>query len=278
MSEAEWKAVLPIIGVRATQVGAVACFVLVALWFWVPWAWFVPLVMIGTVLVMVGLSLYFRAVFVPNLTPLPPSPLEGEGEERRGRHIVFLTFDDGPYPETTPVILDILAQYGARATFFLVAENAERWPDLTRRIAAEGHIIGLHGLRHEAMVLKSGRRIAEELRVSEQILVGILGGSWKERLFRPPHGFKTWTLCRTVHRCGWTMVAWSRDSRDYDPLTAEEIARRTLDGLEGGAVVLLHERPGRTEMLEALPHILAGLRKQGMGTGGLTLSVTGNPL
>jgi peptidoglycan/xylan/chitin deacetylase (PgdA/CDA1 family) len=83
-----------------------------------------------------------------------------------------------------------------------------------------------------------------------------LGEELLVRWFRPPHGFTTPTLCRVLLELGWQRVGWSVDSRDYDDLTADDIVARVVSGMTPGAMVLLHERPGRTETLKALPRIL----------------------
>ncbi|MDX1932388.1 MAG: polysaccharide deacetylase family protein [Capsulimonadales bacterium] len=264
MSPAEARAVLPIVGTRAAQVGVIGAVALAPLFRVLPFPWFVGVTAAGGVAVTAGLSLYFVRVFDPRTTfgyPLlvrPSAPRD-----------VSLTFDDGPHPETTPVLLETLARSGARATFFLIAETARAYPDLTRRIAAEGHSIGLHGLRHETMVLKSANRLTAEWREAEAILSEILGGPLPGRLLRPPHGFKTPTVCRTACQQGWTLVAWSADGRDYDALSADAIVRNIRDAGLPGAIVLLHERPGSTETVAALEELLREGSAQGYNFVGL---------
>ena len=188
---------------------------------------------------IVGLSAYFATVFAarssfgfPLLSHLP----ESAGDA------IALTLDDGPHPDTTPSLLKILTANDAKATFFLVAERAAAYPDLTRAIAESGHTIGVHGRRHRAMVLSSAAEIARDLTECEQIFAALLGSPLPSRYLRPPHGFKTPTLCRTAARLGWSLISWSLDPRDYDSpplatLTARLTAARPRD------IVLLHERP-----------------------------------
>ena len=99
---------------------------------------------------------------------------------------VCLTFDDGPHPEYTPRLLDLLSRLGVRATFFLVGQEAERFPSIVRQIAEEGHVVGNHTYEHrEATLISSESFLAEVLRASDYL--GELSGQ-KVDLFRPPHG------------------------------------------------------------------------------------------
>jgi peptidoglycan-N-acetylglucosamine deacetylase len=254
-----------IITVRTAQVGGAAALTGLGLclpperfWLLVPW---------GGAAVAVGLAAYFIATFyartsfgVPLLVRLPPS----------AENAVALTFDDGPHPKTTPILLDALAAAGAKATFFLVGERARAYPDLARRITAEGHGIGVHGLRHRTMVLQSAREIERDIAEAARILEDVTGQPLPVRLLRPPYGFKTWTLCWTARRLGWTLVSWSNDPRDYDPVSADELAGRAAARLTPGDIVLLHERPETDRTNDALPLLLRTCREQGLSCVSLT--------
>ena len=253
--------VYPIIATRTVQVGSVAAIVLAALCPFVPPATIPLLFVVGGSFVTVGLSAYFVATFYPRTTFGLPLTTRLDPNLKNA---VALTFDDGPHPETTPQLLDILAAQGAKATFFLVAERAKHFPDLTRRIADEGHTIGVHGLRHRAMVLQSARQIRTDLAEAEQIFTEILGRPLPMRLLRPPHGFKTWTLCRTAHKTGWEIVAWSLDPRDYDNPPVELLVSRITKALAPGDIVLLHECPGAGATIDALPPILQHMAAHGL--------------
>jgi peptidoglycan/xylan/chitin deacetylase (PgdA/CDA1 family) len=196
----------------------------------------------------------------PLITHLP----EGYG------NAVALTFDDGPHPATTPELLDILAGQGAMATFFLVAERAKAYPHLTRRIVAEGHTIGVHGLRHRAMVGQSAPALRSELAEAERIFTEILGTPLPHRLLRPPHGFKTPTVCRTAVQEGWQIVSWSFDPHDYDSLTPETLLQRLQTQGKAGDIILLHERPDTPLINQALPSFLRHLHEQGLKTVSLS--------
>jgi peptidoglycan/xylan/chitin deacetylase (PgdA/CDA1 family) len=180
---------------------------------------------------------------------------------RSRRKAIALTFDDGPYPETTPAILEALARLGVRATFFLVGEQARRHPELVRRIGAAGHAIGNHTQRHRLLVFRTDAEVEDEIAACQRTL-GALGV--RASLFRPPHGFKPLGLQRTLDRHGLRMVAWRGTIRDTDGPGVEAIAKRTLAAARDGAILLLHDSPTtRGQTAAALPAIAEGLFARG---------------
>jgi Predicted xylanase/chitin deacetylase len=252
------------IAARTAQVGIPAAAALGALAPALPPGALLPTVLGGGAAVAAGLSAYFVATFFPRSSfghPLLVRLPAGAGADA-----VALTFDDGPHPETTPRLLDLLAAHEARATFFLVGERASQFPALARRIADEGHALGAHGLRHQAMVLTPPAQLARELSEARARIEEASGrGLGEEPWLRPPHGFKTWRLCRTATRLGWRLAAWSVDPRDYDrEVTAGVLARRMTSRIGPGDVVLLHERPGVSAVTDALPAVLAWGRGGGL--------------
>lgn len=254
-----------IITTRTAQVGGVATACLAGLWATLPASQFWPVVpAMGGVAVAGGLSAYFASVFharttwgVPLLMRLPVAP----GDAMRAA----LTLDDGPHPDTTPRLLDLLAARNAHATFFLVGQRARVYPNLTRRIAEAGHQIGVHGLHHRTMVLQSPAQVTRDLTDCEAILTDLTGCALTARLLRPPYGFKTWTLCRTAARAGWVIAGWSLDPRDYDLHTPDTLARAVTARLAPGDIILLHERPGSSVLFDALPQILRAGAEAGIG-------------
>ncbi len=205
------------------------------------------------------LCLYFVFVFVapwswglPILTRL-----------QTRENVIALTFDDGPSPETTPLILDTLQAYGVKATFFVLGELVELSPDLLRRIADEGHEIGLHGYAHRALTLASGRAVRHELGHAARAVRAAAPHCPAPVWFRPPHGFKTLTLPWLARRCGYRLAAWSLDPGDYRPQTAEQLAAAFLRRRRPGAVALLHDGPGNSVTAQALPLILSALAQHG---------------
>ncbi len=208
------------------------------------------------------LCAYFVFVFVapwswglPIVTRLPIRSQE-----------VVLTFDDGPSPEVTPLILDALHRANVRAAFFVLGEAAERHPALLCRIVAEGHQIGIHSYRHRPFVLLPSRAIQTEVERTRAVILRACPDAPATDWVRPPHGFKSLRLLWLARRERWRLAAWSLDSRDYRESDAGRVAEIVRHGLRPGAIVLLHDGPHQAVTAEALPLILAGLTAQGYGT------------
>ena len=249
----ELNPVYQIIGVRTAQASLVALAV--------SWALHWPLTgprALGLFLTP-ALCLYFVFVFVarwswglPILTRLP-TPMR----------CAALTFDDGPSPETTPLVLDLLRDAGVPATFFVLGEAIERYPDLLKRIVAEGHSLGIHAYRHRSFVLLDSREIQNEIRATRKKIYQICPKAVLTSWLRPPHGFKTLSMIVTAKRNGCKLAAWSLDSQDYRIDSPDRIARNVLDHLKPGTIILLHDGPTNTATLEALPLILRGMKASG---------------
>lgn len=185
-----------------------------------------------------------------------------------GRREVALTFDDGPSVPYTAEVLDVLRERHVKATFFLCGANALRYPGLVRRIQAEGHVIGNHTYSHPYLYLERESRIADEIDRTQDVLERISGR--RPTLFRPPFGVRWFTLWPLLRARRMTMVLWS--VRGYDgALDARGIERATLEKLQPGAIILLHdgfethapEQVDRSATVRALPAIIEGARKAG---------------
>ncbi len=178
-------------------------------------------------------------------------------ELKKGKSV--LTFDDGPDPVTTPLILDILEKYGVKACFFVIGSRAEQNPDLVRRIAECGHTIGNHTYSHSPLFPLSGVPvIVSDIRACDSAVKAALDGlpsvsSSSSLYFRPPFGVTNPDIARALKKTGHTAVGWSvrsldtviiRDSLPEDKVAAA-VARcsgRVIRKLRPGSVVLLHDR------------------------------------
>jgi peptidoglycan/xylan/chitin deacetylase (PgdA/CDA1 family) len=153
--------------------------------------------------------------------------------------VVALTFDDGPHPVFTPQILDILTAKDVKATFFLVGREAERHPDLVRRIVAEGHIIGNHTWNHAHLQGLSEERFSFEIDHTTEVLEAISGQDVV--CTRPPYGDAKPDTVERLAAHGQASVVWSADSRDFDKPGPGPIVDHSLEGLRPGSIVLLHD-------------------------------------
>src|SRR5665213_3495244 len=170
---------------------------------------------------------------------------------------VALTFDDGPNPDATPLVLDALKARGVHATFFVLGRHAERWPDLVRRVADEGHAIGNHGYYHQKLHFKSPRYVRDDLTLGTQMIERAAGVHPK--LFRAPHGFRSPWVTAIAKSLGQRTVGWSLGVWDSDRPGVGVIADRTVRGAKPGALLLLHDGDGydingdRMQTAEAVP-------------------------
>jgi peptidoglycan/xylan/chitin deacetylase (PgdA/CDA1 family) len=180
--------------------------------------------------------------------------------------IIALTFDDGPHPEYTPRLLDILERYQAHATFFMVGEAAQRQPDLVRRVAEAGHAIGNHTYDHRSFPLLSGPERRAQLRKCQQALA-----PFGQQLFRPPFGDQTIASRLDLLWLGYQVIGWNLHVHDWLDQTAEAMVEQLISRLRPGAIVLLHDalyQPtvqqagDRQAMLQAVEIVLERLHNQ----------------
>lgn len=180
--------------------------------------------------------------------------------QRGVKRRIALSFDDGPHPQNTPRILDILDAGGAVATFFVQGKSAEKHPALVREIVARGHQIGNHGYLHLDARRTGLRAYVADTKHAQDILENILGRRI-ERIFRPPYGNITGPSFLALIWQGFRFVFWSVDSRDSfireTPALTAYIDSLPIDG---GDILLLHEDYAHT--VESLPHIVRILRER----------------
>jgi peptidoglycan-N-acetylglucosamine deacetylase len=141
-----------------------------------------------------------------------------------------LTFDDGPNPAWTPQLLELLASYDVRATFFLVGRYAQAEPELVRRIANAGHLIGNHSWSHPNLAVATDRRIRDELTRTRETLEQITGQP--VRYFRPPFGGRRPAALRIARSLGMTPVTWNAITNDWSELSPDRITERLCTKIE----------------------------------------------
>lgn len=182
---------------------------------------------------------------------------------------VAVTFDDGPHPEGTPAVLETLAARDARATFFVVGEQVERYPALAREIVAAGHQLAVHGYRHRNQMRLAPGEFAADLRRAIEVIGEVSGEP--PRLYRPPYGIFTLAGLALVRQAALESLLWSKWGRDWRAqTTVEEIVRLASRGLGPGDVVLLHDADwyssagSHRHTAAALPQILDVLEERGL--------------
>lgn len=152
---------------------------------------------------------------------------------------VALTFDDGPDPNTTPILLDLLHRYGAYATFFVTGQRAEAYPALMAAIALGGHEVGNHSYSHDMLLMLRGRRALEREIDRAAAVLAKLG--FDSRAFRPPVGIVGPHLGPVLNRRGMFAVTYSCRALDCGNRRVDHISRRILGRVRRGDIIMLHD-------------------------------------
>lgn len=179
---------------------------------------------------------------------------------------VALTFDDGPDPRYTPQILDVLKQYDAKATFFLIGARAAAHRSITERIVKEGHVVGNHTFWHPNLVKEGVERLEWGVKETENALNEILG--YRPSLFRAPYGGLNEELVEKLGEIGYSAIGWSVDSLDWMQLSPEQIEKNVLSNIHLGAIILMHDGGHWTMDLlgtvQSLHKIIPALQRDGV--------------
>jgi len=185
---------------------------------------------------------------------------------RQARRTCAITFDDGPCPDT-PRVLEVLERHQVKATFFVLAANARRHPEVLRAIAARGHTVAIHGVTHRKVHNDSQADVERELSTAIDELTAL--GVPPARLYRPPHGAKSPAALRAARKLDCRTWAWSRGIWDTDRPPPATLVERATRFARSRMVLLLHDgrgdepAPDITPMLAALPGIIERLRASG---------------
>ncbi len=179
-----------------------------------------------------------------------------ERYDDQGRPKIYLTFDDGPIPEVTPFVLDTLQHYGIHATFFMVGDNARRYPELLEQVRSRGHAIGNHTMHHLRGSHATTRRYLRDLLEADKLL--------HTPLFRPPHGWLRLRQARALGN-GFRLVLYDLVTRDYSSrLTAEQVLGIIKKYARPGAIVVMHDSlKSRDKLPNLLPAAIEYLLQQG---------------
>ncbi len=205
------------------------------------------------------------------LAVLPGNSFYGETitsvEVPSGKKLVALTFDDGPYPPHTQNLLAVLEEKQVRATFFVLGNNAFKFPEVVRQTAKSGHEIALHAGEHKDFLKLNRAELAGNILSGKKVLEELTGKAVK--YIRPPHGFRDWAVMEAASDAGLKIVNWSVIPRDWTNPGAQEISDRVCKDVAPGAIVLLHDGDApaqvasREQTVEATSLIIDELRRRG---------------
>jgi peptidoglycan/xylan/chitin deacetylase (PgdA/CDA1 family) len=228
------------------------------------WPWTLGAVVLDHLL-LAAAGLWPRSNWLgPNWTRLPAqSAARGE---------IAITIDDGPDPEVTPRVLEVLAAFEARASFFCIGERVTRYPDLAQEIVRRGHSVENHSQRHRhSFSLLGPRRMAAEIAQAQACIARVTGES--PRFFRAPAGLRNPFLEPILQRLKLQLVSWTRRGFDTVNADADDVYRRLSRSLVDGDILLLHDghaararagapAAGVPVILEVLPRLLETLRRR----------------
>ncbi|MBD8389577.1 polysaccharide deacetylase family protein [Dysgonomonas sp. BGC7] len=177
-----------------------------------------------------------------------------------GQKTVYLTFDDGPIPEITPWVLDLLRKYDIKATFFCVGDNVRKYPEIYKSVLNEGHRVGNHTFNHVQGIRKFTKRYLENARLASEYITS--------DLFRPPHGHMRIPQFFTLRR-EYKIVMWDVVTRDYSKLmTPEKVLDNVKKYTRDGSVIVFHDSlKSEQNMKYALPRSLEWLKQEGYTFG-----------
>ena len=176
---------------------------------------------------------------------------------------IALTFDDGPHPRYTPEILDILSDYNIKATFFVIGENVQLYPELIKDELSRGHIIGNHTLSHTSLLQADNKELSYEIGSLDKILREKFG--CETTLIRPPGGQFSENLCSFAAENGKSIILWSVDTRDWAHTPVDAIKKNVLENTSDGAIILFHDFVGgaASPTPEALRNVIPALLSEG---------------
>ncbi len=233
-----------------TTVSIVAMLVLLAgnVYFNSPWFWILLPIIAWLLVTSVGsLSMSYN-YFLTSITAIDAIPSKK----------IALTFDDGPHPELTYPILDVLDRFNAKATFFCIGKQIEKHPEVLKEIVTRGHSIGNHSYSHSNFIdFSSQLKWLEEIRNTDSVIEKVIGKPSK--LFRPPFGVTTPNLAKALKETKHNVIGWNNRSFDTVLKNRTLVLKRIIKHISPGGIILLHDTQPNT--LYILEHLLLYLKQ-----------------
>ena len=177
------------------------------------------------------------------------------------KKVIYLTFDDGPVPEVTPLVLDILDQYGVKATFFMVGDNVRKHPDVYQDVVRRGHHVGSHSYNHLQGLHCGVRSYVANVKKTNDML--------GTKLFRPPHGRMRSPQMKLLKREGYEVVLWDVLANDWSKwLKPDYILKNVKRHTRNGSIIVFHDSiKAQHNMLPVLPEVIKWWKEQGYEFG-----------
>ena len=176
----------------------------------------------------------------------------------RNTNSIYLSFDDGPHPEITPWVLNVLKNHNAKATFFCVGENIVKFPKVFQQLISEGHSVGNHTHNHLKGWETSTSNYLENTRIAEAAISKYSETTNRERLFRPPYGKIKPSQIKGLKQLDYRIVMWDSLSADFDvTLTEEDCFQNVIENTKAGSIIVFHDSEKASEKMKTLlPRVL----------------------
>jgi len=189
--------------------------------------------------------------------------------QKTSKKVVALTFDDGPSLVWTPKILDALKRSGVKATFFMLGNHVEEYPDIARRVAQEGHEIENHTYDHHVLIYYKMDELEKEIKDTERVIKDVTGKT--TRYFRPPKAWLTDAEKQKINDMGYKIVLWSLNSKDWVTFHDKQITSYILRNIRPGDIILFHDSGGvfsteggnRIQTVKVIPRLVRKLKERG---------------
>ncbi|WKK61604.1 polysaccharide deacetylase family protein [Corynebacterium sp. P3-F1] len=212
----------------------------------------------------------FQHMPLPRTQPLPQTAsmcFDTDGRKKKApeappacTNTVAITYDDGPSPDTTTRLLDILKSKNIKATFFAIGGNSDAFPEILRRERDEGHLVANHSYNHPQLNAISDERISAELGETDKAIESALGT--KPHWLRPPYGATDERVASIAGQHGLSLALWDVDTADWQNRNADITCRNAVDNATAGSIILMHDIHPST--VDATPCIIDGLREKGL--------------
>ncbi len=227
------------------------------MWFWC---------VLGGLLVTVAVVVCFCIFFDQAILTRRDTIFRGHLNKNK----VLLTFDDGPSPIWTPLILDALKKANIKAVFFMIGHHVQKYPDIARRVLAEGHTIGNHGYAHSVLLYYTLEELEEEVKYTEHVIREITGVTTK--VFRPPKAWLRPSEKEKIKQMGYDILLWSLNSKDWVNFNAAAVSKYLSQKARGGDIILFHDSGGvfsreggdRSETVATIPLLAKQIRGKGL--------------